>query len=515
MPGKEAHASFGMAQSYRSVQFAPEPVVSLLDQSSQASESRRNSVSFRMDRDQEQMLFRNLDKKPKKIFFDPRFQDSIKAEDRKHWEHLFAASETVEGVIAGAFKGFAYQLALRYNSIAASLEEKVEGASEGLVIAIRKFDPEEGVGFMTYAEWEVRRGIIQADREKLGLSDREYKDLRKARQVREVFRTVFGRGPSPEELRQQLLANTTVSVEHIDLISVIFTTNVTTPDSIYCIDSKSNREAVSEKLANGRVDNEDEAFDRTFLKEVKDAVNAAVRRLSVGERRLIDGFIASDSEIVAPEAQNVFDRLRDDPRIQKLKDTEQPRSEPPATDENTYLKGLTEKKRAWIRKNRRRIKEVADLKRSGIPNVEIAIALGIKQSSVEAYATYARRLGLLPQRNNLNLADVKAMFEQGCTFVEIGERFHHDDLAVARFVSRHIKAGVISPHKTRSELAEDARSEATEVVKKELERITSKGKKISESLEMVDAAKPPDSSANKDSSASTVIFAVGRFLERV
>lgn len=56
---------------------------------------------------------------------------------------------------------FAVKMAHRYARCGAPLEDLVQQANEGMLIAVTKFDPSQGIRFITYAAWWIRSRLQQ------------------------------------------------------------------------------------------------------------------------------------------------------------------------------------------------------------------------------------------------------------------------------------------------------------------------------------------------------------------
>ena len=89
---------------------------------------------------------------------------------------------------------FVVSVAKRYQNRGMSFEDLVQEGNVGLVTAARKFDPDRGVKFISYAVWWIRQSILAA----LARQSRSVRlPLNRATELGRVVRT-------REELRQDL-----------------------------------------------------------------------------------------------------------------------------------------------------------------------------------------------------------------------------------------------------------------------------------------------------------------------
>ena len=93
----------------------------------------------------------------------------------------------------------------KYQGHGLDLSELVAIGNEGLLKAVRKFDPDHGVKFISYAVWWIRQAILSA----LARQGRTVRvplnrtaDLSRIIKASEILRQKLNREPSPEELSQ-------------------------------------------------------------------------------------------------------------------------------------------------------------------------------------------------------------------------------------------------------------------------------------------------------------------------
>lgn len=105
--------------------------------------------------------------------------------------------------LAKANLRFVISVAKKYQNRGVSLTDLIQEGNVGLVTAARKFDPEQGVKFISYAVWWIRQAILaslanhgRAVRVPLNRAS----DLARIFREKERLKQELGRDPTPEEL---------------------------------------------------------------------------------------------------------------------------------------------------------------------------------------------------------------------------------------------------------------------------------------------------------------------------
>ncbi|MEX0979780.1 MAG: RNA polymerase sigma factor RpoD/SigA [Gemmatimonadota bacterium] len=114
-----------------------------------------------------------------------------------------AGDEDAVQELARANLRFVISVAKKYQNRGVSLTDLIQEGNVGLVTAARKFDPEQGVKFISYAVWWIRQAIL-ASLANHGRSVRvplnRASDLARIFREKERLKQELGRDPSPEEL---------------------------------------------------------------------------------------------------------------------------------------------------------------------------------------------------------------------------------------------------------------------------------------------------------------------------
>ncbi len=100
---------------------------------------------------------------------------------------------------------FVISIAKRYQNRGLGLMDLIGEGNLGLLVAARKFDPDRGVKFISYAVWWIRQAVLAA----LARHGRQVRvplnrtaDLARIGRTAAVLRQELGREPTPEELSE-------------------------------------------------------------------------------------------------------------------------------------------------------------------------------------------------------------------------------------------------------------------------------------------------------------------------
>ncbi len=101
---------------------------------------------------------------------------------------------------------FVIKIAYRYSNQGLPLTDLISAGNEGLIIAVRHFEPERGIRLISYGVWWIRQSIsrvLASDSRTIRLPFYIYCDLYRVSRVRENFQSHHGRQPTLEELTDE------------------------------------------------------------------------------------------------------------------------------------------------------------------------------------------------------------------------------------------------------------------------------------------------------------------------
>ena len=130
--------------------------------------------------------------------------DLITPEDEIELGHrALAGDEDAVMALVRANLRFVISVAKKYQNRGVSLSDLIQEGNVGLVTAARKFDPDQGVKFISYAVWWIRQAILAAlanHGRSVRVPLNRASDLARIFRERERLKQELGRDPSLEEV---------------------------------------------------------------------------------------------------------------------------------------------------------------------------------------------------------------------------------------------------------------------------------------------------------------------------
>ena len=179
---------------------------------------------------------------------------------------------------------FVISVAKKYQNRGLPLIDLIGEGNVGLLTAARKFDPDQGVKFISYAVWWIRQAILAA----LARQGRTVRvplnrtaDLSRIIKASEILRQKLNREPTPEELSQL----TGLSTEVVQSLAALNTSDVRLDAPM---DPDGDRSLIERFVADEMPDTEEEAMNRFLTDEIEQALgtlpprDAKVLRLYFG-----------------------------------------------------------------------------------------------------------------------------------------------------------------------------------------------------------------------------------------
>src|SRR6266702_4668403 len=158
---------------------------------------------------------------------------------------------------------FVISVAKKYQNRGLPLTDLIGEGNVGLLTAARKFDPDQGVKFISYAVWWIRQAILAA----LARQGRTVRvPLNRTADLSRIVRTA-------EYLRQTLRREP--SLEVVQSLAALNTGDVRLDAPL---DPDGDRSLIERFIAEDLPDTEDQAMDRFLSDEIEQALNTLQRR---------------------------------------------------------------------------------------------------------------------------------------------------------------------------------------------------------------------------------------------
>jgi len=207
---------------------------------------------------------------------------------------------------------FVISIAKKYQNRGLALVDLIGEGNLGLMTAARKFDPDHGVKFISYAVWWIRQAILAAIA-RHGRSIRvplnRTADLSRIGKAAEVLRRELGREPTPEEIAVHL----DLAVDVVQSLAALNTSEVRLDAPL---DLDGDRALMDRFVATGGQDTESAAMEHFLTEQVAIALatlpprDARVLRLYFG--------LDDDREHTLEEIGAMFGITRE--RVRQLRD---------------------------------------------------------------------------------------------------------------------------------------------------------------------------------------------------
>jgi RNA polymerase primary sigma factor len=215
---------------------------------------------------------------------------------------------------------FVISVAKKYQNRGLALTDLIGEGNVGLLTAARKFDPDQGVKFISYAVWWIRQAIL-ASLARQGRTVRvplnRTADLSRIVRTAETLRQELRREPTPEEIAH----STGLSLDVVQSLAALNTSDVRLDAPL---DPEGDRSLIERFIADEQGDPEAQAMDKFLSEEIESALrtlpprDAKVLRLYFGldggrEHTLeeIGGMLGVTRERVRQLRDRALKRLRE------------------------------------------------------------------------------------------------------------------------------------------------------------------------------------------------------------
>ncbi len=169
---------------------------------------------------------------------------------------------------------FVISVAKKYQNRGLPLTDLIGEGNVGLLTAARKFDPDQGVKFISYAVWWIRQAIL-ASLARQGRTVRvplnRTADLSKIVKTAEALRQELKREPTPEEISSA----TGLSLEVVQSLAALNTGEVRLDAPL---DPDGDRALIERFIAEDLPDTEEKTMERFLSDEVEDALKSLPAR---------------------------------------------------------------------------------------------------------------------------------------------------------------------------------------------------------------------------------------------
>jgi RNA polymerase primary sigma factor len=177
-------------------------------------------------------------------------------------------------------------VAKKYQNRGMGLSDLIGEGNLGLLTAARKFDPDQGVKFISYAVWWIRQSILAA----LARHGRTVRvplnrtaDLSRITRTSETLRQELRREPTPEEIA----VNLGLSVDVVRSLAALNTADVRLDAPL---DPEGERSLVDRFIADDQGGPEEQAMER-FLAE---QIDLALRTLAARDAKVLRLYFGLD-----------------------------------------------------------------------------------------------------------------------------------------------------------------------------------------------------------------------------
>jgi len=169
---------------------------------------------------------------------------------------------------------FVISVAKKYQNRGLALTDLIGEGNVGLLTAARKFDPDQGVKFISYAVWWIRQAIL-ASLARQGRTVRvplnRTADLSRIVRTAETLRQELRREPTPEEIAK----STGLSLEVVQSLAALNTSEVRLDAPM---DPDGDRSLIDRFTAGDQSSAEEQAMDKFLTEEIDGALTTLPAR---------------------------------------------------------------------------------------------------------------------------------------------------------------------------------------------------------------------------------------------
>lgn len=165
---------------------------------------------------------------------------------------------------------FVISVAKKYQNRGLALTDLIGEGNIGLMTAARKFDPDQGVKFISYAVWWIRQSILASlarHARTVRVPLNRTADLSRIIRAAESLRQELNREPTPEELSRATALT-------LEVVLSLMSLNAAEVRLDAPLDPDGDRSLIDRFMGDHAPNAEDEAMDRFLTEEVERALNS-------------------------------------------------------------------------------------------------------------------------------------------------------------------------------------------------------------------------------------------------
>ena len=207
---------------------------------------------------------------------------------------------------------FVISVAKKYQNRGLALVDLIGEGNIGLLTAARKFDPDHGVKFISYAVWWIRQAILAAiarHGRTVRVPLNRTADLSRVIRASEALRQELNREPTAEEVANAV----ELSVEIVQALAALNTAEVRLDAPLT---AEGDRSTIDKFVAEGHGNSEQEVMEKFMTEEVA----AALRTLQPRDAKVLRLYFGLDGgkEHTLEEIGTIFGITRE--RVRQLRD---------------------------------------------------------------------------------------------------------------------------------------------------------------------------------------------------
>ncbi len=207
---------------------------------------------------------------------------------------------------------FVVEIASKYKDMGVPFEDLINEGNMGLIKAVKHFNPEKGVKFLSYAIWWIRQSIMKTLDEHsqlIRIPAEQKAKIRKIKKAEKEFLQKYGETPSPQELAKI----TGISEKEIEASYEIFQKEFSL-DRPFTESEKRSWEEILEQKA---LPSPEEYVKRERIKE---KIQEALEELDDKEKKIITLYYGLEDDIprTLEEIGKIIDVSRE--RVRQIKE---------------------------------------------------------------------------------------------------------------------------------------------------------------------------------------------------